>query len=189
MLFRSRHTHAPIDASLDLRAQLPANAVIVAASVATYQAALTLCNKPDPHTVADAKFSLQYCVASALRHGQVGLAEFTSAALVDDTVRALLPRIEVIVDSAREAAYPAYWSAAVSITLADGRILHAAQERPKGDPENPLTASELEAKFRQLAAWGGVESQHIERLLRWLRELETPGLLDPLPLRQVAGGD
>lgn len=184
-----RHTHAAIDAALALRARLPADAVIIAATVATYRAALALCDKPDPHTVTDAKFSLQYCVAAALHHGQVGLAEFAPTALADSTVRKLLPAIQVAVDEAREAAYPACWSAAVSLTLADGQVLQASQEQPRGDPENPLTTPELEAKFRLLADYGKVDRQQAERLLGWLRGLEAPVPFDSGPLRQVAGGN
>lgn len=180
-----RHTHAPIDAALALRAQLPADAVIAAVHVSTYKAALTLCDKPNPHTAPDAKFSLQFCVAAALLGGQVGLAAFSDAALTDTAVRALLPRITVAVDPAREAAYPGCWSAAVSVTLADGRSVKATQERPKGDPENPLSVPELEAKFRGLAASGGLPDAQIERLLGWLRTLASPAPLDPLPLRDL----
>ena len=172
--------------ALALRAQLPAAGAIAMVRVSTYQAALTLCDKSAPHTVADAKFSLQFCVASALLHGRVGLAEFSDAALANTALRALLPRIEVALDTAREAAYPARWSATVSVTLTDGRTFQAAQEHPKGDPENPLTEAELEAKFRGLAAAGGVSAAHTERLLDWLRELASPAPLDLLPLRDAA---
>lgn len=181
-----RHTHAPIDAALALRAQLPADAAIAAVRVSTYKAALTLCDKPDPRSSADAKFSLQFCVASALLRGQVGLTEFSDAALADKAVRALLPRIEVAIDAARESAYPGCWSAAIEVTLADGRSFKAAQDRPKGDPENPLSVPELEAKFRNLAAAGGAHSGQVERLLDWLRALARPEPLDPLPLRELA---
>jgi 2-methylcitrate dehydratase PrpD len=181
-----RHTHAPIDAALALRAQLPADAAIDAVRVSTYKAALTLCDKPDPHTAPDAKFSLQFCVASALLRGRVGLAEFSDAALADSAVRALLPRIAVAVDPAREAAYPGCWSAAVEVRLADGRTFEATQDRPKGDPENPLSVPELEAKFRNLAAAGGANGAQVERLLDWLRALARPEPFDPLPLRELA---
>jgi 2-methylcitrate dehydratase PrpD len=181
-----RHTHAPIDAALALRAQIGSSDDIAAVRVDTYQAALTLCDRPDPRSAADAKFSLQYCVAMALLRGRVGLAEFAADALADPAARALLARVTVGVDAAREAAYPATWSAGVSVQLRDGRRLDAAQDRPKGDPENPLSPQELEAKFRQLAAYGGLDGAGIERLLDWLRTLPTAAHLDGAPLQAAA---
>ena len=181
-----RHTHAPIDAALVLRGQMGADSGIAEVRISTYQAALTLCDKPDPRTAADAKFSLQFCVASALLHGRVGLAEFSDAALENPDVRGVLPRVRVELDPVREAMYPARWSAAVRVTLSDGRTFEAAQDRPKGDPENPLTEAELEAKFRDLAAAGGVRAASIEQLVDWLRALRTPEPLDTGPLRGIA---
>lgn len=181
-----RHTHAPIDAALALRAQLPADGPIANVTISTYKAALTLCDKPDPRTAPDAKFSLQYCVASALLGGRVGLAEFADAALDDGALRALLPRIAVAVDPARDAVYPACWSAAVRVTLMDGRTFEAIQDRPKGDPENPLSEAELESKFRGLAEAGGVGGPEIRDLLAWLRALASPEPLDIRPLRAIA---
>jgi 2-methylcitrate dehydratase PrpD len=40
---------------------------------------------------------------------------------------------------------------AVEIEMADGRTLTARCEHPRGSPENPLTRSQIEAKFRTYA--------------------------------------
>lgn len=183
-----RHTHAPIDAALALHAQLSAIDDIEQVTIDTYRAALTLCDKPDPRTAPDAKFSLQYCVATALRGGEVGLMQFDAAALSDPAVRALLARVSVTVDAAREAAYPATWSAGVTVRLRDGSMLRATQERPKGDPENPLSATELTAKFRRLAAYGGIDAARIEQALDWLHGLVSPAAVDFAVLRGAATG-
>lgn len=181
-----RHTHAPIDAAIALHAQLASVDDIDTVSVDTYRAALTLCDKPDPHSAPDAKFSLQYCVATALRHGRVGLTQFDPAALSDPTVRALLERVTVTADPAREAAYPATWSAGVTVRLRDGRTVQAAQDRPRGDPENPLSASELTDKFRQLAAYGGLDRARTDQALDWLQGLDSAQPLSLVTLRAAA---
>ena len=181
-----RHTHAPIDAAIALHAQLASVDDIETVSVDTYRAALTLCDKPDPHSAPDAKFSLQYCVATALRHGRVGLTQFDPAALSDPTVRALLGRVSVTVDPAREAAYPATWSAGVTVRLRDGRTVQATQERPKGDPENPLSATELTDKFRQLAAYGSLDASQTGQALQWLQDLDSTQSLTMATLRAAA---
>jgi 2-methylcitrate dehydratase PrpD len=83
----------------------------------------------------------------------------------------------------RESAYPACWSAGVAVTLADGRRLFASQDRPKGDPENPLSETELAAKFCELAAYGGWSAAQAQAAIDWLRRLTAPGFLDTAALR------
>ena len=174
-----RHTHAAIDAALDLRAQLggqasSAQAVSDAARihVNTYQAVLDLCDEPDPQTPYAGKFSLQYCVASALCRGHVGLADFTPEAIGDPTVRRLLSRISASMDQGYEARYPAEWPSGIRLTLANGSILSAAVDHPRGDPENPITPDELTDKFRQLAAYAGHAAQ-AENLIRWVLSFDA----------------
>ncbi len=169
-----RHTHAAIDAALDLRAQLgerglAAQAVsdVTRLHVNTYQAALDLCDESNPQTPYSCKFSLQYCVASALCRGHVGLADFTPEAIGDPTVRRLLSRVSASMDPGYEARYPAEWPSGIRLTLAIGSILSAAVDHPRGDPENPITPDELTDKFRQLAAYAGHAAQ-ADNLIRWV---------------------
>jgi 2-methylcitrate dehydratase PrpD len=164
-----RHTHPAIDAALALRPLLQGQPV-ARVFVETYQAALDLCDNPDPQTPYAAKFSLHYCVASALCLGHAGLDAFAPQALGAEPVRALLPRTTAVVEPAFEAQYPQSWPTRVRICLEDGSELDHTVTTPKGDPENPLTAEELEAKFRQLAAYGG-HDEDVEMWLRWVSEL------------------
>lgn len=174
-----RHTHAAIDAALDLRAQLGEGASevravsdVVEIRVESYQAALDLCDEPNPQTPYACKFSLHYCVASALCRGHVGLDDVTPEAIGDPTVRRLLSRVSAATDSHYEARYPAEWPSRTHLTLANGRTLSAAVDHPKGDPENPLSAEELTDKFRHLASHAGHAAQ-TEKLIRWVKSLEA----------------
>lgn len=164
-----RHTHPAIDAALTLRPQINGQA-LKQIEIGTYQAALDLCDNPNPQTSYAAKFSLPYCVASALQRGTVGLADFSPEALVEPQVRALLPQITAIVAPDIEARYPSEWATRLRVALGNGTMLETTINNPKGDPENPLSRVELEAKFRQLAAYGG-QTDQTERGLAWVRSL------------------
>lgn len=153
-----RHTHPAIDAALALRPRLR-DRTVEKVAVETYQAALDLCDNAQPSTTYAAKFSLHYCIASALCRGHVGLDAFHAGAIHDPAVRALLPRITARTTAAFDARYPAAWPARLVLHLTDGTQLAHTVTHPKGDPENPLTEAELEEKFRHLAAFGGRESQ------------------------------
>jgi len=164
-----RHTHPGVDAALALRSQCQGQA-IHSCQVDTYQAALDLCDNPDPQTPYAAKFSLHYCIASALVNGAVGLANFTPEAIQERAVREQLRRVTVNCDEEFESRYPGQWPVRVTVTLDDGQQLCEQVDYPKGDPENPLSLDELKAKFRTLVAFGG-HAEDAERWLAWVDEM------------------
>ncbi len=164
-----RHTHPAVDAALALREQINGR-TITHVQIDTYQAALDLCDNPTPQTPYVAKFSLHYCVSAALAWGHAGLTAFDQEALRETAVRKLLSIIQVNHDIEFERLYPQQWPARVTLTLEDGTRLSKIVRHPKGDPENPLTADELETKFRQLAAYGGYADK-TETWLDWVAAL------------------
>jgi 2-methylcitrate dehydratase PrpD len=166
-----RHTHPAIDTALAIRDKTEWE-LIDRCHLDTYQAALDLCDNPDPQTPYAAKFSLQYCVSSALVRGRVGLADFTTESLFNNEIRQLMPRIALSLDKEFERAYPRSWAARLSLTQEDGTSLREQVRHPKGDPENPLSDVELKAKFRQLAAFGG-HAQNVDSWLEWVDSLQN----------------
>src|SRR5690606_9280976 len=71
--------------------------------------------------------------------------------IMDETVRAQLRKVEVVADPGIEAVFPALQRVHVTVVTTDGRELVKQLDYPKGDPRNPLTDGEVEAKFRALA--------------------------------------
>ncbi len=176
-----RHTHPAIDAALALRPQINGQP-IEDIHVEIYRAALDLCDNPRPRTPYEAKFSLQYSVASALIRGRAGLDEFLPQAISDLEMTALLPKITLRHEDALEASYPAQWPAAVVVTLESGERIRAEIEIPKGDPENALSSGEVQTKYFQMAEYAGRNTQ-AAALAKWVEglpqasETELTGLL------------
>jgi 2-methylcitrate dehydratase PrpD len=169
-----RHTHPAVDAALALRAQLgdASSAAIARVHVETYGTALAITDAPAPRNPYQAKFSLQYTVAHALRYGRVGLHDFGPDRLTDPDLRALMSRVVLSVDPTLDAAYPQTWGARVTIELTDGPTHVATVDVPKGDPENPLTLPELAAKLQDVVAGTAYASQ-AERILALVEGLDT----------------
>jgi haloacetate dehalogenase len=46
----------------------------------------------------------------------------------------------------------------IEVELDDGKVLRGRADFGKGSPANPMTDAELDEKFRQCAAWGGVDA-------------------------------
>lgn len=147
------HTFAAIDGALAAQAALGAAARDIArVRIGSYRAATEVSGIEDPRTPAEARFSIKYVVAHALRHGSVRLAAFEPAPLADPETRALMRRIDATIDPELDAAFPSQRAARVAIETSDGRSHALLQPARKGDPELPLDDRELEAKYLELAA-------------------------------------
>jgi 2-methylcitrate dehydratase PrpD len=147
------HAFAAIDGALALKAQMGIAAPEIArVRVGGYRATLEVAGIAEPATAAEARFSTSYLVATALTHGSVRLAAFERPRLEDAGTRALMKRVELVLDPALDAAFPAQRAARVTIEAKDGRRGEHLQATRKGDPDLPLSDAELEGKYLELAA-------------------------------------
>ncbi|HSE94202.1 MAG TPA: MmgE/PrpD family protein [Methylomirabilota bacterium] len=121
-----------------------------------------------------AKFSLPYLIAVILIRGRASLAEFTDEAVRDEAVLRLAGRVSYDLDETID--YPRQFIGQVSVRLRDGRVLDARQNHPRGGADHPLTAAELEAKFRGNAGLV-LPAARIDRIIA-----EVGGLGQALPL-------
>lgn len=84
----------------------------------------------------------------------------------------MMTRVTCFRDPSLDPLYPERWPAVVKIQGRDGRTHLARVDHPKGDPENPLTWEETEAKFHALAASAPPEARSsIVRLVASIEEL------------------
>ncbi|HEY0295660.1 MAG TPA: MmgE/PrpD family protein [Bordetella sp.] len=142
--------HRAIDAALALAHAYPdvmGRAVRITASVSVI-ASRNLKYRV-PADVSEARFSLPYCVCTALVDGAPGPASFTAEAITRPFVLALIERFETIVDTevgsgdvsaSRE-------SSTVTLYLNDGRTLSESVDIPHGYPPRMLGEADLSRKF------------------------------------------
>jgi 2-methylcitrate dehydratase PrpD len=127
-----------------------------------------------------------YLIASILVRGRAGLAEFTDTAVHDPSVLRVAKLVTYELDPTID--YPRQFVGDVAIRLADGRVLHARQDRPRGGPDAPLARAELEAKFRGDAAivlpdgQAGRVIQHVHDLVA---DAPLAGLLSALTVEET----
>ena len=146
------HTFAAIDGALALKARMNVRPEeIERVDVGTYRAGVEVAHYAEPRTPAEARFSLRYVVATALTHGSVRLAAFEPPRLNDAATRKLMARVVPAVDLQLDATFPRQRAARVAIT-ARGRREELLQPTRKGDPDLPLSDSELADKYMELAA-------------------------------------
>ncbi len=154
-----RYTHAAVDAVLALNTLVPAKAgrqninpaEREAIEVATYDIAAHL-NDPWPETPLAGRFSMPYVIAATLTTGGAGPEIFAPEVMHDESIRALSARVQVSEEPAFTALTPSRRPAKVAILFKDGRRWEQTVMGSKGDPDQPMTESELAAKFEQLVA-------------------------------------
>lgn len=149
-------THAPISATLDLVIEndLAPEQVekVHIRSLARSADILADPTKYDPRNKETADHSLPYVIAAAVADRQVTPLQFTPEKIMDERVRAQLHKVEVVADAQIESVFPRLQRVVVTISTTDGRELTKQLDYPKGDPRNPLTDAEVEAKFDALAS-------------------------------------
>jgi 2-methylcitrate dehydratase PrpD len=174
-----RYTHAAVDAVLALGALAgPRLGSLEAVDVATYDLAARLA-EPAPATPLAARFSVPWVVAAALVRGTAGPAAFTAEALADPAIRRVAARVRVREDPALTALTPARRPARVTLTFAGGARLERTVTGSKGDPDQPLTETELVAKFHALAdpTLGAARAAALRERLERVAGLEDVGTL------------
>jgi 2-methylcitrate dehydratase PrpD len=164
-------SHAAIQATLDIVTQHDVMAAdIDGITNETYDTVKTHFSAKTVETSMAARVSVPYCIAVAALDRQVGQAQFTPQRVAAPDVRDLLARAEVVSVPELTALYPQKFPARVTVTLRDGRRLTATRLFPKGDPQEPLSASEIEAKFLENAS-ARLSHAHAIELAKLVRSL------------------
>ena len=167
-----RHTHSTIKAALDLiREHALDYPDVRSVRVEIYSTAIEIAGILQPKTPREAKFSLPYCLAVALKCQKVGLDEFVYSRLEDEGIRKLMNKVQLTVNPALDAAYPGMWPTIIEIETKQGQLLRKRVDFPPGDPENPLAKGELKDKFRQLAG-SVIKERNIESIIEMIERLE-----------------
>ncbi len=149
------HSQSAIHAALELRPKIGDPAQIQSFDIYSFDAAVDIIGKdPEkwrPKTRETADHSLPYCTAVALIDGDVTLKSFSDARLKDESLLGLVAKIKVLRDPALTARYPRGIPNRLVVKLANGQTLTAENEFPRGHDQNPMSDSEVEAKFRRMA--------------------------------------
>jgi 2-methylcitrate dehydratase PrpD len=151
-----RHTHPAADALQQLMRMHGLKAGDIERITAhVHQGAIDVLGPvTDPQTVHQSKFSMGTVLGLIAVFDRAALADF-DAHFLDPRVVALRRKVHMVLDAEVDAAYPQRWIGKVEVLTTDGRTLHGRVDEPKGDPGNTLSRDEIEAKARQLAAYGG----------------------------------
>ena len=171
-----KHSHAAIFAIISLCKEHGLSMIDVA-QIRLHVNNITefLINNSAPNNPYGCKFSIQYCVAGAVKYGKMGVEEFAPELIGAQDVRELMQHVEIIKDPAIEAIFaqdPAKLATKVEIVTKTGQGYSMLVEYPKGDPPNPMTWEDTVEKFRSLVqpVYGTVRTEKLVTLIDGLEQ-------------------
>lgn len=186
------YTHRTIDGTLDLLQEHKINAGdIERITVSISPRNATILRYALPQTGLEAKFSIQFAVASSIIAGQPGLRELTDEFVLRPDVQALMKRVVVRREERDDPNLPGYAIYdQVVIEMRDGQRIESARvNRIRGGPDLPLSRDALWAKFESCVKHAGAplparklfdalmalnDTSHVGHLVSLVADGETP---------------
>lgn len=166
-------SHPPLDAVIKLVKENNLRPEDIVSIVnRTYNTVKTHFSNYDPKTVMAARLSVPYCIAVAAVKGRAGLEEFHEEVINEPAVQEMLKKVEIIADPELNKLYPEKFPAQVTITARNGNTYRHDVYSPKGDANNPLTAGEIQDKFRMLCE-GPIAKDRCEKIIEEIMGLES----------------
>jgi 2-methylcitrate dehydratase PrpD len=139
-----------------------------------------LAAKQTPKNGYAGKFSTPYCIAAGFIRGNVGLADFSDAAVQEPAVVALANKVRYRIDPANP--YPRNFTGHIRAVMTDGQVFEERQPHMRGGAHEPLTRQDIEDKFVLNTRHGGWDGDRAQRALALLRTLYD-GKIDLRALR------
>ena len=138
-----------------------------------------LAAKQQPANGYAGKFSTPYCIAAGFVRGNVGLSDFSDAAVRDPAVLALAAKVRYQIDPKNP--YPKNFTGHIRATLRDGSVVEERQPYMRGGAQEPLTRADIEDKFLLNAKHGGWSAARAAAALKLIGGLfDGPVKLAPL---------
>jgi 2-methylcitrate dehydratase PrpD len=142
-------THRAIDAALDLTVRhdlRPADVEQV--RVATGEMQMLMLRNHSPKTAFEAKFSMQFAIASSLVARAVGLAQLTDEFVGSSEIQRLFPRVSIATTKETMSGSAFAPSETVEIRTVKGQVFASEPVvHAKGSMQRPLSRGELQDKF------------------------------------------
>ena len=133
-----------------------------------------------PTNELQGKFSMEFCMAILLIEGRAGLNEFVDEVINRPDVKAMIEKVDFVVDERAEAAGYHKMTTYIDVKLKDGRTISGMADFGKGSPAIPMSFEEVAAKFRECAEFAGWDKAKAGDVVALVRDLETLPSLDRL---------
>lgn len=169
-----RHCHAPVECALVLKDKFDVNTKdIEEIIVETYRLAIDGHNHTEISGASSAKMSIPYCVAASLVKSGCGMDVFDNQVVSDSEILSLTKKIRVDEDEVMTSLTPEKRGARVTVKMLSGQSYTYEVDNPLGEPEHPMSDTELENKYYDMMSFAKVETKQAENIHNMIWNLET----------------
>jgi 2-methylcitrate dehydratase PrpD len=123
----------------------------------------------EPTGVMSAQGNIQYGIASLLEDGELTINAYTPEAIRRPTVVDRTNDIEILVDE--KAGKSGSWSSKIEVRTSAGDTYSTTVDAPPGSPQNRLSQTELETKFKTQAT-EAISEEKADGLLEFIENIE-----------------
>jgi len=132
--------------------------------------------KQSPPNAYAGKFSTPYCIAAGFIDGKAGFEQFTDARVMNPELRSLAAKVSYIINP--NDPYPKNFTGHIRATLKDGSVREVRKAHMRGGAHEPLSESEILAKFYDNARFGGWTQEKAAGFAESLNSIAAGGTVD-----------
>ncbi len=139
---------------------------------------------PAPQRGVEGRFNLAYCLSRALINGKIRISDFTDDSVKDPDTLGLMRKVKFVAQE-QDRRNGVFGYQEVALKMKDGKTYSCKVEHPKGEPQNPQTPEELEAKYNDCAKnahYSVKTSSQIKDLIHKLEKVDDISQLTALML-------
>lgn len=126
-----------------------------------------------PTNELQGKFSMQFCMAILLIEGRAGLNEFTDEVINRPDVKAMIEKVDFVIDERAEAAGYHLMTTYIDIETTDGRRISGVADFGKGSPSDPMSYDEVAVKFHECAEFAGWDTARAQSIVEMVADFES----------------
>ena len=168
-----RHAHPSIEAALKIRESNSFKiGEIKKITIRTYKGVI---GKHDTKKITNsftAKMSIPFSVAVALVKGSAEINDFSDDIIYNSDIISLTNKIFIEADNELSALVPDKRVAIMEIKFKNNMVLTERIDYPKGEPENPMTDTEINEKFKWLSFFLGKSQKDTNNIIEKVWNLE-----------------
>ena len=138
-----------------------------------------------PTVALQAKFSMPFAVAIAVKGRRASLGDYTDAVVNDPIIQALINKVEFTAYDQREPDYTNV-TTLIQVSLVDGRHFDLRADFGKGNPRNPMRFDDVAEKLRGCADFAGWSQARAQEIIDAVRVFEK--IDDICDLTALLGG-